>query len=167
MATWPLSVRAQRTAIPVIGYFSSRSVDAEAALRTPILKELADAGFVVGQNVLVEYRFADGHHDKLQILAADLVRRQVSVLVATDRPSGLAAKAATSTIPIVFTTGDDPVRLGLVKSLSHPSGNATGVVLFTTQLGSKRLGLIRELLVKPGLIAFVVDSNNTSSPAAG
>ncbi|MGC1916360.1 MAG: ABC transporter substrate binding protein, partial [Pseudolabrys sp.] len=114
MATWPLSVRAQRTAIPVIGYFSSRSVDAEAALRTPILKELADAGFVVGQNVLVEYRFADGHHDKLQILAADLVRRQVSVLVATDRPSGLAAKAATSTILIVFTTGDDPVRLGLV-----------------------------------------------------
>ena len=111
--------------------------------------------------------FADGHHDKLQILAADLVRRQVSVLVATDRPSGLAAKAATSTILIVFTTGDDPVRLGLVKSLSHPSGNATGVVLFTTQLGSKRLGLIRELLVKPGLIAFVVDSNNTSSPAAG
>ena len=167
MATWPLSVRAQRTAIPVIGYFSSRSVDAEAALRTPILKELADAGFVVGQNVLVEYRFADGHHDKLQILAADLVRRQVSVLVATDRPSGLAAKAATSTILIVFTTGDDRVRLGLVKSLSHPSGNATGVVLFTTQLGSKRLGLIRELLVKPGLIAFVVDSNNTSSPAAG
>jgi putative ABC transport system substrate-binding protein len=164
VATWPLSVRAQRTAIPVIGYFSSRSVDAEAALRTPILKELADAGFVVGQNVLVEYRFADGHHDKLQILAADLVRRQVSVLVATDRPSGLAAKAATSTILIVFTTGDDPVRLGLVKSLSHPSGNATGVVLFTTQLGSKRLGLIRELLVKPGLIAFVVDSNNTSSP---
>ncbi|MFZ0346593.1 MAG: ABC transporter substrate binding protein [Pseudolabrys sp.] len=141
-----------------------RSCHAEAALRTPILKELADAGFVVGQNVLVEYRFADGHHDKLQILAADLVRRQVSVLVATDRPSGLAAKAATSTIPLVFTTGDDPVRLGLVKSLSHPSGNATGVVLFTTQLGSKRLGLIRELLVKPGLIAFVVDSNNTSSP---
>jgi ABC-type uncharacterized transport system substrate-binding protein len=161
---WPFAAHAQKTPIPVIGYFSSRSADTEVALRTPFLKTLAEAGFVVGRNVLVEYRFAEGHHDQLRGLAVDLVGRPVSMLVATDRPSALAAKAATSTIPIVFTTGDDPVRIGLVKSLRHPGSNATGVYIFTTQLGPKRLGLVRDLLAKPGLIAFVVDSNNTSSP---
>jgi putative ABC transport system substrate-binding protein len=128
------------------------------------LKALADAGFVAGQNVSVEYRFAEGHSDRLPKLAADLVREQVSVLVATDRPAAVAAKSATTTIPIVFTSGNDPVREGLVTSLSHPGGNATGVYLFTTELGPKRLGLIRELLVKPGLIAFVADPNTTASP---
>jgi putative tryptophan/tyrosine transport system substrate-binding protein len=152
---WPFAAHAQKTSIPVIGYFSSRSADTEAALRTPFLKALAEAGFVAGRNVLVEYRFSDGHHDQLRGLAADLVRRPVSMLVATDRPSALAAKAATSTIPFVFTTGDDPARLGLVKSLRHPGGNAIGVYIFTTNLGPKRLGLVRDLLAKPGLIAFV------------
>jgi ABC-type uncharacterized transport system substrate-binding protein len=117
---WPFAAHAQKTPIPVIGYFSSRSADTEVALRTPFLKTLAEAGFVVGRNVLVEYRFAEGHHDQLRGLAVDLVGRPVSMLVATDRPSALAAKAATSTIPIVFTTGDDPVRIALVKSLRHP-----------------------------------------------
>jgi putative ABC transport system substrate-binding protein len=149
---WPFAADAQKTAVPVIGYFSSRSAETEAALRTPFLK-----------GVLVEYRFADGQRDQLKGLAAELVRRQVSVLVATDRPAALVAKAATSTTPLVFTTGDDPVRLGLVKSLRQPSGNATGVYIFTTELGPKRLGLIRDLLAKPGLIAFVVDSNNATS----
>jgi putative ABC transport system substrate-binding protein len=160
---WPLAARAQN-GVPVIGYFSSRTPDTEAALRTPFLKTLTGAGFVVGRDVLIEYRFSEGSHEKLQALATDLVRRPVSMLVATDRPAALAAKAATSTIPIVFTTGDDPVRIGLVKSLSSPRANATGVYLFTTQLGPKRLGLVRDILAKPGLIAFVVDSNNTASP---
>ena len=163
VATWPLAVHAQKT-VPVIGYFSGRSPDTEGALRTPFLKALEAAGFVVGRDVLIEYRFSDGRHDQLRRLAVDLVRRPVSMLVATDRPSASAAKAATSTIPIVFTSGDDPVHLGLVKSLSHPGGNATGFHIFTTQLGPKRLGLVRDLLPGPGLIAFVVDSNNTSSP---
>lgn len=161
---WPFAADAQKTAIPVIGYISSRSAETEAALRTPFLKGLANAGFVVGQNVLVEYRFAEGQYDQLKGLAADLVRRQISVLVATDRFAAGAAKTATSTIPLVFATGEDPVRLGLVKSLRHPSGNATGVYVFTSNLGPKRLGLTRDLFAKPGLIAFVVDSNNTSSP---
>jgi len=162
--TWPFVAHAQKTTIPVIGYLSARSAGAETALRTPFLKALAEGGFVAGRDVLVEYRFAAGHEDQLRELAADLVRRPVSMLVAAERPSALAAKAATSTIPIVFSTGDDPVRLGLVKSVSHPGGNATGVHIFTTQLGPKRLSLVRDLLAKPGLIAFVVDSNNTSSP---
>src|SRR5262249_31692144 len=149
---WPRVAWAQRSSTPVVGYLSSRSAEVEAAVRTPILKALADAGFVAGQNVSVEYRFAEGHYDRLPNLAADLVREQLSVLVATDRPAAVAAKSATSTIPIVFTSGNDPVREGLVKSLSHPGGNATGVYLFTSELGPKRLGLIRELLVKPGLI---------------
>jgi len=161
---WPFAANAQKTAIPVIGYVSSRSAETEAALRTQFLKGLADAGLVVGKNVLVEYRFAEGQYDQLKGLAAELVRQQISVLVATDRFAATAAKAATSTIPLVFGTGEDPVRLGLVKSLQRPSSNATGVYVFTSNLGPKRLGLVRDLFEKPGLIAFVVESSNTSSP---
>ena len=114
MATWPLAAQAQKT-VPVIGYLSSRSPDVEGALRTPFLKALATAGFVVGRDVLIEYRFSDGRQDLLRQLANDLVHQSVSVLVATDRPSASAAKEATSTIPIIFTSGDDPVRLGWSK----------------------------------------------------
>src|SRR5262245_3617651 len=160
---WPRAAWAQPS-VPVVGYLSSRSADAEAALRTPFLKTLADAGFVAGKNVLVEYRFADGRYDRVPDLAGDLVRKKVAVLVATDRPAAVAAKTVTSTVPIVFTSGNDPVRLGLVKSLSHPGGNATGVYLFTSELGPKRLGLVRELIGKPGLIAFVADPNSAVSP---
>ena len=160
---WPRAAWAQPS-VPVVGYLSSRSVEAEATLRTPFLKTLADAGFVADKNVLVEYRFAEGHYDRLRDLASDLVRKKVTVLVATDRPSAVAAKTVTSTVPIVFTSGNDPVQQGLVKSLSHPGGNATGVYLFTSELGPKRLGLVRELIGKPGLIAFVADPNTTASP---
>jgi ABC-type uncharacterized transport system substrate-binding protein len=160
---WPLAVRAQQAPIPVIGYFSGRSSDTEVAIREPFLRALKEGGFIPGKNVALEYRFAEGRDNQLPVLAADLVRRQVSLLVATDRPAALAAKAATSTIPIIFTSGDDPVRIGLVSSLTNPGGNATGVYVFTTQLGPKRLGLIRQLLPKPGLIAFVVNPNNDAS----
>ena len=119
---------------------------------------------MAGRNVAIEYRFSEGRDERLPQIAADLVGQSVSLLVATDRPSAMAAKAATATIPIVFTSGLDPVQIGLVASLNRPGGNATGVSLFTTELGPKRLGLLRELLPKPGTIAFVVNPNNTATP---
>jgi putative ABC transport system substrate-binding protein len=115
------------------------------------------------QNVAIDYKFSDGKESQLPSLAADLVQRQVAILVATSRPAALAAKAATANIPIVFTSGEDPVSIGLVASLNHPGGNATGVSVFTTELGPKRLGILREFLTKPGVIAFVVDPNNGSA----
>ena len=157
---WPLTGHAQQAAMPVIGYFSGRSPDAEVPLRMPFLKALEAEGFVVGRNVAIEYRFAEGRDDRLPNIAADLVHRQVALLVATDRPSASAAKAATATIPIVFTSGFDPVQLGLVTSFNRPGGNATGVNLWTTELGPKRLGLLRDLLPSPGTIAFVVGENS-------
>jgi putative ABC transport system substrate-binding protein len=159
---WPLVVHTQ-TAIPVIGYLSSRSASAEGPLREPFLKSLEAAGFVVGRNIAIEYRYSQGGDDQLSELASELVRQQVAVLVATDNNSALAAKAATSTIPIVFATGDDPIRLGLVARFNRPGGNTTGVYVFTSRLGAKRLSLIRALLPKPGLIAFVVNPNNSST----
>jgi putative ABC transport system substrate-binding protein len=164
-AAWPLAARAQQApTMPVIGYFSGRSPDAEAPIRVPFLKALEETGFAPGRNVAVEYRFAEGQDDRLPLLAADLVRREVAMLVATDRPSALAARAATATIPIVFTVGLDPVQLGLVASFSRPGTNATGVSILTVELGPKRLGLLRELLPKPGAIAFIVNANAGTTP---
>ena len=162
--TWPLAASAQQSAMPVIGYLSSRSPDSEAPWRVPFLKSLEATGFVPGQNVAIDYRYSEGGEGQLPLLAADFLRRKVTILVATSRPAAMAAKAATAKIPIVFTSGEDPVAIGLVVSLNHPGGNATGVSLFTTELGPKRLGLLRELLPKPSLIAFVVDPNNASTP---
>jgi len=164
-ATWPLAVQAQQPQMPVIGYFSARSPDAEAPIRVPFLKALQESGFEAGRNVAIEYRFAEGHDERSPAIAVELVRRQVAMLVATDRPSALAARAATATIPIVFTSGADPVQLGLVASFNRPGGNATGVSLFTTELGPKRLGLVRELLPKPGIIAFILNANSASTPS--
>ena len=161
-AAWPL-VAQTLTAIPVIGYLSPRSVSAEGPLREPFLKSLEEAGFVVGRNIAIEYRHSQDDYDQLSELASELVRQQVAVLVATNNDSALAAKAATSTIPIVFGTGDDPIRLGLVARFNRPGGNTTGVYVLTSRLGAKRLSLIRALLAKPGLIAFVVDPNNNST----
>jgi len=162
--SWPLAVRAQQAAMPVIGYLSGRSLDAEVSRRTSILAALEEAGFVAGRNIAIEYRFAEGRDERLPMLASDLVRRLPTLLIATDTPSALAVKAATTTIPIVFGAGEDPVRLGLVASLNRPDGNATGVFVFGTELGPKRLGLLRELMPKPGLIAFVVNPNTSSTP---
>jgi putative ABC transport system substrate-binding protein len=163
-AAWPLAAHSQQPAMPVIGYLSGRSPDAEGPLRTPLLAALEEAGFVVGRNVAIEYRFAEGLDERLPMLASDLVRRSVTLLVATANSSALAAKAATATIPILFGVGLDPVQTGLVASLNRPGGNATGVSVFTSELGPKRLGLLRELMPKPGLIAFVIDPNNVSTP---
>ena len=163
-ATWPLAARAQQAAMPVIGYFSARSPDTEAPLREPFLRALEKLGFAAGRNIAIEYRFAEGQEARLPALAAELVGRRVAMLVATDRPSALAARAATGTIPIVFASGFDPVQLGLVASFNRPGGNATGVSLLTTELGPKRLGLLREILPKLGTIAFVVNANTASTP---
>src|SRR5215813_11361909 len=150
--------------MPVIGYFSGRSADTEEPLRKPFLKALEELGFAAGRNVEIEYRFSQGQDARLPALAAELISRKVTMLVATDRPSASAARAATATIPIVFTIGPDPVQLGLVASFNRPGGNATGVSLLTTELGPKRLGLVRELLPKPGTIAFVVNPNSAATP---
>jgi putative ABC transport system substrate-binding protein len=163
-AAWPIAARAQQV-VPVIGYLSGRSSASEGPLRTPFLKTLEEAGFVVGRNVEIDYRFAEGRDDQLPALAVELVKRPLTLLVATDRPSSLAAKAATATIPIVFHAAEDPVRSGLVQSFNRPGGNATGINVMNNLLGPKRLGLLREILPKPGLIAFVVNPNSTSSPA--
>src|SRR5215510_10901824 len=119
-AAWPLPARAQQSPMPVIGYFSGRSPEAEAPIRVPFLKALEGSGFTVERNIAIEYRFAEGQDERLPVLAAELVRRQVAMLVATDRPSALAAKAATATIPIVFASGSDPVASGLVASFNRP-----------------------------------------------
>jgi putative tryptophan/tyrosine transport system substrate-binding protein len=159
-AAWPLAAHAQQ---PVIGYFSGRSTETEAPLLVAFRQGLEEANYTVGKNVAVEFRFSDGQDDRLPALAADLVRRQVAVLVATDRPSALAAKAATATIPVVFAYGGDPVESGLVASLNRPSGNLTGVGIFTIGLGPKRLGLLRELVPSARLIAFFVNPNSGSA----
>jgi putative ABC transport system substrate-binding protein len=156
----PLAARGQQVMMPVIGYLSGRSAEAEAPIRIPFLKALEESGFAAGRNIAMEYRFSQGHDERLPELAAELVRRPVTMLVATDRPSALAAKAVTETIPIVFTSGFDPIQLGLVASFNRPGGNVTGVSLFTTELGPKRLGLLRELLPHAGVIAFVVNPSS-------
>lgn len=151
---WPHAVRAQQP-VPVIGYLSSRSPAETAALVAAFRKGLGEAGFTEGQNVAIWYRWAEGQYDRLPEMADDLVRRGVAVLVTTGgEPSALAAKAATSTIPIVFTVGGDPVKIGLVQSLNRPGGNATGVSVLTTAPESKRLGLLHELV--PGTKAVGV-----------
>jgi putative tryptophan/tyrosine transport system substrate-binding protein len=134
-------------------------------LREPFIKALETSGFAAGRNVAIEYRFAEGQDDRLPALAADLVRQRPAVLVAMDSGSALATKAATATIPIVFGTGLDPGRLGLVETLNRPGGNATGVSVFVSELGPKRLQLLRGIVPHATLIAFIVNLNTATGPA--
>jgi len=163
---WPRLASAEQATMPVIGFLSSRSPAESSHLVAAFRAGLQAGGYVEGQNVAIEYRWAEGQYDRLPALAADLVRRGVAVLATTGgEPSALAAKAATSTIPIVFTVGGDPVKIGLVASLNRPGGNATGVSLLTTVPEAKRLGLLYELVPNAALIGVLINPNYQGAEA--
>jgi putative ABC transport system substrate-binding protein len=160
--TWPFAARAQQAAMPMVGFLTSRGRDDTPRLWAAFREGLKETGFIEGQNVAIEYRFAGNQNERLPALAADLVQRQVSVIAALTTPAALAAKAATTTIPIVFETGGDPVRLGLVASLSRPGGNVTGVTQLNTVVMPKRLELLHELVPTATVIPLLV---NPTDPA--
>jgi putative tryptophan/tyrosine transport system substrate-binding protein len=165
-ATWPLAASAQQPAMPVIGYLHSASPEPYSSMMAAFRHGLAEAGYVDGQNVTIDYRWAEGQFDHLPALAAELVAHRPAVLVAAGGDvSAVAAKAATTTVPIVFTIGADPVKSGLVASLNRPSGNLTGVTFFTITLGPKRLEMLRELQPKAGKIAVLVNPKSLNPDA--
>jgi putative ABC transport system substrate-binding protein len=163
-AAWAHAAHAQQAAMPVIGFLASTSPTAWAPYLTAFKQGLREAGYIEGQNVTIEYRWAEGDYARLPALAADLVRRHVAVLVAVGGSSSAkAAKAASSTIPIVFTTGGDPVGLGLVASLNRPGGNVTGVALLVAEMESKRFGLLRDMVPTATLVAVLLNSRSPVS----
>jgi putative ABC transport system substrate-binding protein len=164
---WPLAARAQQAALPVVAFIDGGEPGALVRRTVGFRSGLSEADYVEGRNVVVEYHWLEGHYDRLAALMADLVRRSVAVIATPgSNPAALAAKAATPTIPIVFGTGEDPVRLGLVASLARPGGNATGVNFFTSELIAKRLRLLHDLIPKAARIAVLVNPSNAPTAEA-
>jgi putative ABC transport system substrate-binding protein len=159
VAAWPLAARAQQPAMPVVGFIAGSSPSALSQQVAAFREGLKEAGFIEGVNVAVEYRYGEGQLDRFPAFASDLVRRQVAVLVVSNPNAVLAAKQASTTIPIVFSVGSDPVEIGLVASLNRPGGNITGVYQFTAGLEAKRLGLLQEMVPKATAIAALVNPN--------
>jgi putative tryptophan/tyrosine transport system substrate-binding protein len=163
-AAWPLTARAQQPAMPVVGFLHSAAPDKYAGFVAAFQRGLKEAGYIEGQSVTVEYRWAEGRYDRLPGLAADLIARRVSVIAATGGdPAALAAKAATTTVPIVFMVGTDPVQVGLVSNMSRPTSNVTGVTFFTGPLGAKRLQLLRELVPTASSVGMLVNPSNPNA----
>jgi putative ABC transport system substrate-binding protein len=163
----PFAARAQQSTLPVVGVVSGQSPNSDARNAAAFYKGLSEAGYVDGQNVTVEYHWVEGHYDRLPALMAELVRRQVAVIATTgNNATALAAKAATTTIPVVFAVGQDPVKLGLVASLARPRGNATGVNDFLSEVDAKRLRLLHDMVPKAARVAVLVNPANTASAEA-
>ncbi len=160
-ALWPIAARAQQPAMPVIGFLDSQSRTFADVVLPAFRQSLKDNGYVEGENVAIEYRWAENQIDRLPALAADLVRRRVALIVAAAPPAALAAKAATTTIPIVFGVGDDPVKIGLVTSLARPGGNLTGINFFSSELAAKRVELLREMVPAADRVAVLGDPTFT------
>jgi putative ABC transport system substrate-binding protein len=164
-AAWPLAARAQQPAMPVIGFLNGGSPKGYAPMVAAFGRGLKEAGYVEGQNVAIEYRWAEGQFDRLPALVADLVGRQAAVIAATSTPAALAAKAATTTTPIIFTTSADPVQLGLVPSLSRPGGNVTGALQLNVEVAPKRLQLLHELMPAASVMGLLVNPTSAAAEA--